>query len=94
MLAQHPPTMQTKHPGAVRISSIIWAYVGLCCPIMSNESGEKNVKNTEFSVFHLGAATLSASQKQATPLEGHGRQVRGLGGESRGRGCGCCCGCW
>ena len=28
--AKHPPTMQMKHPGAARISSIIWAYVGLC----------------------------------------------------------------
>ena len=30
MLAQRPPTMQTKHPGAARVSSIIWAYVGPC----------------------------------------------------------------
>ena len=31
--APQPPTMQTKHPGEARISSIIWAYVG---PMLSH----------------------------------------------------------
>ena len=40
--------MQMKHTGAARISSIIWAYVGLCWPLASNRSGKKTVKNLEF----------------------------------------------